>query len=184
MDGIATLVLYDEFNDVKNTGDTQYPSYRPAATLTIHGGATLTVGETGAIAGQIVLAKDATEENYAKVSLNRKTATSVTSYEANGYCNGTIPLNFSLALFDANGSKSALAVTPGWTYYGTGAAWTNVNPKKSSVDLNGDDVVNSLDLNLLLANYLNSGDGDINGDDVVNSLDLNLLLEHYLETQS
>ncbi len=48
-------------------------------------------------------------------------------------------------------------------------------------DVNGDDIVNFADLNLLLANFGQSGElpGDLNENGIVDSEDLNLLLTHY-----
>ncbi len=46
-------------------------------------------------------------------------------------------------------------------------------------DLNGDWVVNAMDLSLLLANWGGSGVGDITGDGVVSAADLSLLLAYW-----
>jgi hypothetical protein len=43
-------------------------------------------------------------------------------------------------------------------------------------DLNGDGVVNTADLLMLLANWGGEGDGDINGDGTVDTTDLLILL--------
>jgi hypothetical protein len=46
-------------------------------------------------------------------------------------------------------------------------------------DLNGDWVVNAMDLSLLLANWGGSGVGDITGDGIVSAQDLSLLLAYW-----
>jgi hypothetical protein len=198
-DGIATLVLYDEFNDKPNTGSSQYPTYRPAATLTVHGGASLTVDAKGAIAGRIVLADGATKDKYAKVRLNSKTALTVTSYEANGYYtyttldeNGkavtvtrsdlTIPLTFTAQLWDADGTQSSLTPKAGTVYYGVGTSWTTTSPVVLPVDLDGNNEVNGQDLAMLLENFNKSGNGlkgDIDDNGEVNGQDLATLLENF-----
>jgi hypothetical protein len=184
--------MYDKYDDEiaygTSVAETAYPSYRPAAELRLHGGSTLTMEDYTQLAGHVVADQNATSSSYAKVSLSSKTKISVTSYEANGYCNSspdyTIPYYFDLALVSTDGEASSVTLAAGRTYYGTSDGWTTKNPTPVKYDLNGDNVVNSDDLNLLLANYLGTGTGDINSDGVVNSDDLNLLLEHYLEAQS
>jgi hypothetical protein len=203
-DGIATLVLYDEFDDVDNTSTTEYPSYRPAATLTVHGGAALTVDAKGAIAGRIVLADGATKDNYAKVRLSNKTALTVTSYEANGYYqytttdeNGksvvvsktviTIPLTFTAQLWDDDETPSSLTPKAGQTYYGIAGTWTTTSPVVLPGDLDGNNEVNSRDLAMLLENFNKSGNGlkgDIDDNGEVNSRDLAILLENFNKSLS
>ena len=46
-----TVVLYEPFGDVKNTGDTQYPDYRPAAKLTLDKDSSLV--NAGTFAGNV-----------------------------------------------------------------------------------------------------------------------------------
>ena len=46
-------------------------------------------------------------------------------------------------------------------------------------DLNGDWLVNAMDLSLLLANWGGSGVGDITGDGIVSAQDLSLLLAYW-----
>jgi hypothetical protein len=186
-----TLVLYDEFNDIDNTSTTEYPSYRPAATLTIHGGATLTVGTEAEIAGRIVVASDATKAKYAKVSLASDTVTTVTSYEANGYKNSnpdyTIPLTFTAQLWNANGTRSSLTPTAGKTYYGTSAGWSTICPVELPGDLNRNNIVDFDDLSTLLTNYNKSAtpeNGDLNDNGTVDFDDLSTLLTNYNKTQS
>ena len=50
-------------------------------------------------------------------------------------------------------------------------------------DINGDGIVNLLDFNIMVANWLQSGmgiPGDINGDGTVNLLDFNIMLANWL----
>jgi hypothetical protein len=46
-------------------------------------------------------------------------------------------------------------------------------------DLNGDFLVNSLDLAILLSNWLGTGSGDCNGDGIVDSRDIAVLLSNW-----
>lgn len=81
------VVFYDEFHDVQNTDNTQYPE-RPAATLTLGSGGSLTVG--GTLAGEVHAQEGAgaiTKGDYA-------TFLAVTK-EANGYANGARELQFA-----------------------------------------------------------------------------------------
>lgn len=81
------VVFYDEFHDVQNTDNTQYPE-RPAATLMLGSGGSLTVG--GTLAGEVHAQEGAgaiTKGDYA-------TFLAVTK-EANGYANGASELQFA-----------------------------------------------------------------------------------------
>lgn len=81
------VVFYDEFHDVQNTDNTQYPE-RSAATLTLGSGGSLTVG--GTLAGEVHAQEGAgaiTKGDYA-------TFLAVTK-EANGYTNGARELQFA-----------------------------------------------------------------------------------------
>lgn len=81
------VVFYDEFHDVQNTDNTQYPE-RPAATLMLGSGGSLTVG--GTLAGEVHAQEGAgaiTKGDYA-------TFLAVTK-EANGYTNGARELQFA-----------------------------------------------------------------------------------------
>jgi hypothetical protein len=69
----------------------------------------------------------------------------------------------------------------------TGANWTQENLGIVGIagDVNGDGVVNGLDINLAATNWLKSGSGipgDANGDGVINGLDINLIATHWLDT--
>ena len=81
------VVFYDEFHDVQNTDNTQYPE-RPAATLTLGSGGSLTVG--GTLAGEV----HAQEGVGAITKGDHATFLAVTK-EANGYTNGARELQFA-----------------------------------------------------------------------------------------
>jgi hypothetical protein len=186
LDGIATVVLYNEFNDLPNTGYTQYPSYRPAATLTLHNGATLNVTETGALAGHVAVDSDATAQKPAVINLDSASILAVTTKEARGYFGtydtNAVTLNFTAALLSADGTSS-LTPAAGTTYYGTKAdGWSTTKPIALPGDLNDNKIVNIDDLNMLLDNFGKSGTGlvgDINNNGIVNIDDLNMLLDYF-----
>ena len=81
-----TVVFYDSFKtaDPANTDNTQYPSSRGAATLTLGEG--VTFSNNGTFAGTI-------QTNTTSIT---GTKWSVTTREANGYRNGTRALSFTL----------------------------------------------------------------------------------------
>ena len=81
------VVFYDEFHDVQNTDNTRYPE-RPAATLTLGSGGSLTVG--GTLAGEV----HAQEGVGAITKGDHATFLAVTK-EANGYTNGARELQFA-----------------------------------------------------------------------------------------
>ena len=81
------VVFYDEFHDVQNTDNTQYPE-RPAATLMLGSGGSLTVG--GTLAGEV----HAQEGAGAIMKGDHATFLAVTK-EANGYTNGARELQFA-----------------------------------------------------------------------------------------
>ncbi len=81
------VVFYDEFHDVQNTDNTQYPE-RPAATLMLGSGGSLTVG--GTLAGEV----HAQEGAGAITKGDHATFLAVTK-EANGYTNGARELQFA-----------------------------------------------------------------------------------------
>jgi hypothetical protein len=69
--------------------------------------------------------------------------------------------------------------TGAWAYSGWNiddiAIW-GIAPTECPEDINGDEVVNTEDLLILLGNWGNAGDGDIDGNGVVNTADLLMLL--------
>lgn len=90
-----TVVFYKEFNDVPNTGSTQYPSDRAPAVLKIAAGASFT--NAGTFAGSIY-----TES--ANILIGENPCWEMATYEANGYCPGkpksehTVEINHALAI--------------------------------------------------------------------------------------
>ena len=81
------VVFYDEFHDVQNTDNTQYPE-RPAATLTLGNGGSLTVN--GTLAGDVYA-----QDGVGAITKGEHAAFLAITKEANGYTNGTRELRFA-----------------------------------------------------------------------------------------
>ena len=81
------VVFYDEFHDVQNTDNTQYPE-RPAATLTLGSGGSLTVG--GTLAGEVHA-----QEGVGAITKGDYATFLAVTKEANGYTNGARELQFA-----------------------------------------------------------------------------------------
>ncbi|WNX83301.1 S-layer homology domain-containing protein [Agathobaculum sp. NTUH-O15-33] len=92
------MVLYDSFQpeDPKNTSTTAYPKDRGPSILTLQGGAALTL--SGAFGGAVQVDGTATADKPVRIATAPNTTMTVTTLEANGYCNGTRELTFPATL--------------------------------------------------------------------------------------
>jgi len=77
----ATVVLYREFNDVPNTGNTQYPADRDPVVMKMESGSEMEI--LGKFGGRIDAGK-------VKITRGNDGELSVTTKEANGYRNGVV----------------------------------------------------------------------------------------------
>lgn len=79
----VVVTMYEVFNDPPNTGNTQYPSNRPAAVLNMDSGSELRI--LGKLGGRVSCGD-------VKITRGDDGGLSVTTKEANGYRNGSIKI--------------------------------------------------------------------------------------------
>lgn len=120
----GTVVFYDEFHDVKNLANTEYPE-RPAAKFELFPSSSLTISDGCNFAADITGSSECTAASPAKVTVSNGTILDVTTKEANGYRYNvetgpdSVNLNFDTNFVFADSTKHLGTKAGEYLYSGT-----------------------------------------------------------------
>ena len=120
----GTVVFYDEFHDVKNLVNTEYPE-RPAAKFELYAGAAVTVDSGCDFSADITGSPECSAASPAKVVISDGAVLDVTTKEANGYrpsaTSGpdSVKLNFDTEFIFADSTKHLGTKAGEYLYSGT-----------------------------------------------------------------